>query len=143
MPDFSKSKIYVIKNSINDYIYVGSTTLKLNERFNLHKCDRTCSLYRYVATNFNDNWDDFYIELLEDFSCNSRDELNQKESEYLNTFNHIINKNKPVGAIKHREYYQKNKPQIQHYQKQYNFIKKLRNITMIFIMLYVFNRFTA
>ena len=48
MPDYSKSKIYLIKNKNNDnLIYVGSTTEHyLSTRFNKHKAQQGCSLHQ-------------------------------------------------------------------------------------------------
>ena len=37
MPDYQEGKIYKIYNTVNDDIYVGSTTLKLCERMRDHR----------------------------------------------------------------------------------------------------------
>ena len=136
MPDFNNGKIYVIKNRFNDFVYVGSTTLRLNERFNCHKTDKDCSLYKYVSSEFNNDWDGFYIELLEEIPCSDKKELIQKENEYFKTFSGVINKNNPIG-LNSKDYYQKNKEHKLHYQKQYYSNKKLKNIIYLFLILFI------
>ena len=96
MLDYSKSKVYVVKNKVNDLVYVGSTTLKLDNRFYLHKSrGSTCSLNYYVKNNFNGNWTNFYIELATDYPCNNKYELSLKEEEVLSQYPNHINKNNP------------------------------------------------
>jgi hypothetical protein len=81
MMDYSKGKIYLIRNKINEnFIYVGSTIEEyLLKRFNKHKYQKCCSLNKYVSDeNNNSNWNDWYIELYENFPCNSKGELCKK-----------------------------------------------------------------
>ena len=82
---YENGKIYTIKHPQDDKVYVGSTINSLNDRFNGHKRDKTCSLFKYVDGNF-DGW---YIELYEDFPCKNKYELRKKEG-------HII---KQIGTI--------------------------------------------
>ncbi len=45
MPDYSKAKIYTIRNRTdNTLIYVGSTVEKLSARFSKHKTDSRISI---------------------------------------------------------------------------------------------------
>ena len=52
MPDYSKGKIYKILDSIDDEIYVGSTTETLGARMAKHRASRKsrshCQLYKHM-----------------------------------------------------------------------------------------------
>ena len=146
MLDYSQSKVYVVKNTINDYVYVGSTTIDIEERFKQHQRKNKCSLYKYVLNNFNGDWSDFKIELVTDYSCNNSKELHFKEFEVLLQYPYHININnpKPINNIKEKmkEYYQQNRVYRINYQinynKEYYKNKKLnKNIIYIIILIYI------
>ena len=84
MIDYSKSKIYTIRNQ-NDtsLIYVGSTTQKLSKRWGEHKDKSRTYPLRLLYQTINNKWDDWYIELYQLYPCNSREELQQKERETI------------------------------------------------------------
>ena len=87
MPDYSKSKIYTIRSRKDEnLIYVGSTTEKLCVRWAKHKHDfikqKQISFINYIYEN-NLDFNDFYIELYEDFSCQNREQLNRREGEII------------------------------------------------------------
>lgn len=86
-----KGKIYIIKNLINNKVYIGQTTQKLSKRFNGHCCysktDRSINMYikraihKYGRKNFS-------IELLEE--CNIED-LNQREQYWIKKYDSYNN----------------------------------------------------
>ena len=82
--DYSKGKIYVIRNHINELVYVGSTTRPLSERMNEHRRhakDRGhLKIYQAMNELLNDN---FYIELFEPFSCSNKEELLKREGQVI------------------------------------------------------------
>ncbi len=81
--DYNNGKIYCIRNSVNDEIYVGSTTQRLSKRMFLHKKDMKTkggNLYKEMNRIGVEN---FYIELIENHPCNSKEELGKKEGEYI------------------------------------------------------------
>ena len=87
MADFLSGKIYIIKNSINDLVYIGSTRCELHERMlkHTHTLNHTSTksdlpLYRAMAEHGQDN---FYIELLEDYPCDTLTQLRLKEGEWI------------------------------------------------------------
>jgi hypothetical protein len=76
---YENGKIYLIKCKNDDnLIYVGSTIKKLEMRFSHHKIDKNISLHKYVK-----NWDDWYIELYENFPCKNRYLLEIREDEII------------------------------------------------------------
>ena len=60
---------------------------------------------------------DVYIELIELFPCNSKEELNKKEGEHIRTNNCV---NKLIAGRTDFEYRKENKEQIKHKMKEYN-----------------------
>lgn len=83
MPDYSKAKIYTLRNKTdNTLVYVGSTVEKLSARFSKHKSDRKTSISNYILNPDNkSNWDEWYIELYELYPCSSKEELKQREGQ--------------------------------------------------------------
>jgi len=78
MPDYKQGKIYTIRCKTDDtLIYVGSTIEPLCRRMSKHKYDSlnkpTIFFYQHI-----DDWDNRYIELFENFPCNSKEELNKR-----------------------------------------------------------------
>lgn len=86
-----KGKIYIIKNLINNKVYIGQTIQKLSKRFNGHCCysktDKSINMYikraihKYGRENFS-------IELLEE--CNIED-LNQREQYWIKKYDSYNN----------------------------------------------------
>lgn len=79
--------IYIIRNKINNKVYIGQTTTNLKTRFNQH-CkkstlkNRNYKLYNAIKKYGRDN---FYIGVIED---NIKiEELDQKEIYYIEKFN--------------------------------------------------------
>lgn len=90
---YKNGKIYIIKfkNKCDKHIYIGSTITKLNHRFSNHKSSRlfkknTTSLSKYMYHKYKDNWNNCYIELLMNYPCKCRKELEKKEFELINKF---------------------------------------------------------
>jgi hypothetical protein len=83
MKDYSKGKIYKIVDESNEDVYIGSTIQSLDERFNGH----------HIFTDYDKNKCDCKISLIEDYPCNSKQELEQREKYFIQT-NDCINKMK-------------------------------------------------
>jgi hypothetical protein len=145
MPDYQLSKIYQIVCLTTDERYVGSTTLKtLAERLGHHrrqyrqvkngKVQSICSSYSILER------ENYQIELIEAFPCNSKDELNAREGYYIRNTK-CVNKNiagrtrqeyyednKEAFAKKAKAYYEANKETISKQEKEYREKnKKLRS----------------
>ena len=123
MPDYSKGQIYSIRFYDNDnLIYIGSTIQPLANRFGAHKNNNECSLYQYIQENFNGNFKCCYIELIEIFECNNKNELDKKEGEVIRQYkadNNYIVINKYIAGRDNKQYYQENADKIKEHQKQY------------------------
>ena len=95
---YLNGKIYKLIDNTNGNIYIGSTCLSLKERLGNHKkhyneyiktdVKRTTS-YNIIKNN------DYKIELLENFPCKSKQELLNKEREYIQN-NKCLNMYRPI-----------------------------------------------
>lgn len=76
-------KIYIIKNDINDKVYIGQTIQKLQKRFNGHCCysksDRSSNMYIKRAIHKYGK-DKFHIYLIEEVPI---EQLNEKEKYWI------------------------------------------------------------
>lgn len=95
MPDYSKGKIYKITSGKTDRLYIGSTALELKARFRGHK-----ATHRELLKGKHHNstsalilmYDDAKIELVENYACKSRRELEQREKYYIELYkDHAVN----------------------------------------------------
>ena len=87
MPDYSNSKIYKIVNTVDEEVYIGSTTqFYLSQRMTTHR-DRANNLHpeRLYKHMSKIGVEHFYIDLLEEYPCQTKDQLLKKnENAYLN-----------------------------------------------------------
>ena len=144
MPNYQQSKIYKIWSPSKNLVYYGSTTQTIAQRLTKHKCSHKkynednnsgyCTSYLVL------NCEDYKMELIEEYPCNNKDQLCNKEGEYIKN-NECVNKvihgrNKIEYAkeyrIKNREkrkeynkqYIENNKEQNKEYHKQYRINNK-------------------
>ena len=115
MPDYKQGKIYTVRCKTDDtLIYIGCTTQSLCERMGKHKYTSTkrpnICFYQYV-----DDWDNWYIELFENFPCNSKEELNKREGEIIRKIGTV---NQQIAGRTHKEWYDDNKEQVLNRQKE-------------------------
>ena len=104
MPDYQKGKIYKLwsPQGTEDEIYFGSTCNELRYRKYGHKRkDNKCQ-----SKILFQKYDDVRIELVEEYSCNNKAELEKKEGEYIKN-NKCLNK--CIAGRTEQEYYQDNK----------------------------------
>jgi len=84
--DYQNGKVYQIVNSINDKIYIGSTSAELRVRFHRHKNEAKNNhknRNRLFYDLLRDNVDKFKIILIEIFPCSSKQELEKREYEIM------------------------------------------------------------
>ncbi len=121
--DFSKSKIYKIVNNVNDECYVGSTTQTLAERYSGHLSDyrRYQKVSDRYITSFlmfdNYGLNNCRIELVENYSVKTRQELFARERVWIEKLNTV---NKVIPTQTAQEYYKKNMDRIFAYKQEYN-----------------------
>ena len=126
MPDFSQGKIYKIVSDECDAVYYGSTTRTLMARLWRHKSKfnewknnggKKCAICKYFDEY---GFDNFRIELVEDYPCDNGEQLRMKEQEYLDA-NECVNEQRAytspedarIQMLKYQQdYYQEHQAQI-------------------------------
>ncbi len=119
---YKNAKIYKIIDNTNNDIYIGSTTQKyLSSRLSGHKKDaknnKPCISKKII------NNGDYKIVLIENYSCNSKDELLSREQYYIDNFD-CINKNRAKASHKElleqfRKSHYKNKEKRNEYSRDW------------------------
>jgi len=127
--DFSNGKIYRIRSAHSELPYIGSTVDSLEERFDEHQRwykkwinsgkQRTSGMYCSSAEILK--YPDAKIELVENYPCNSKEELREYEGSFQNPGVNCVNLKKAGRAFAewHKTvYYPKNKEKILKHQKE-------------------------
>jgi hypothetical protein len=108
-PNYQNGKVYCIRSHQTEQIYIGSTTQPLSVRFGEHK-RMDCSSREIMK------FEDCYIEILEEFPCANKNELNRREGQLIRLHSCV---NKYIAGRTDAEYYVENKTEILEKQKQY------------------------
>jgi hypothetical protein len=115
---YNNGKIYKIINNIDDEFYVGSTIQALHQRkaghkrFSITKPNQT--IYQHLN---NVGWDNVDIILIENYLCNSIEELKARERYWIETLKPSLNKIIPLRTI--QEWREQNKDKLKEKQKEY------------------------
>ena len=114
MPDYQKAKIYKLwsPQGSEEEVYIGSTCNDLRYRKHGHKQKGNSCNSKILF----EKYDDLRIELVEDYPCNNKQELNKKEGEYIRE-NKCLNKQIAGRTLK--EYCQDNKEKKNEYDKKW------------------------
>jgi hypothetical protein len=135
MPNYQNGKIYKLVSFQTDKIYIGSTTQSLAVR----KAEHVKKYKHFLAGkgNYTTSYEliklgDVDIVLIENFPCNSKEELHKQERFYIENFKNCSNKNIPTRTSKeyyehhkekltkmNKEYYEKHKDEIKEYKKEW------------------------
>jgi len=108
---YTRGKIYKIVCNETNEVYYGSTIQKyVSDRISRHKNRKNCRSRQILDRN------NYYYELIEDYSCNNKKELETRERWYIEN-NECINKFIPTRTKK--EYYENNKETMVEKQKEY------------------------
>ena len=130
MPDetndnkYKNGKIYCIRNTINDLIYIGSTYQKLSQRMTNHRNNSRASknqnmkLYKAMKELGKEN---FYIQLLENYPCENVEQLRKRETELMLEYKADLNKNRNgrTNYERNKEYQQTHEEELKQYGKNY------------------------
>jgi len=112
MPNYNNGKIYSIRSrSRPDLVYVGSTVRRLSERFGKHKLRSNYTTSKQII-----DLGDAYIELIENYPCNSKEELCRREGEIMRTMECV---NRCIAGRTKAEYRVENAEMIKQKKKQY------------------------
>jgi hypothetical protein len=116
---YHNGKIYTIRCRDDDtLIYVGSSCLPLHKRFYQHKQFMKKDKYKNILLYKKMNSlgiDKFYIELYENFKCDTKEELKKHEGEVIRK---IATMNMRIEGRTKQEYQQN--PEVKEYHKHYD-----------------------
>jgi hypothetical protein len=119
MPNYQNGKIYCIRSHQTDKVYLGSTCQKLCKRMATHrsKYKRFLNGNHHNVTSFDIlSYDDAYIELIQHYPCDTKEELHKREGQYIRKLNCV---NKCVPGRTKKEYYNENKEFVKTIMKKY------------------------
>lgn len=127
MVNYKNAKIYMIKSQDHEQVYIGSTTYTLKQRLQSHFKDlrrnKYCTAQDLLKT------DNYEMILIEEFPCNTMNELKQRERFFIENFNTI---NKVIPLQTQKEYYYKNRDKLLQYKKdRYKKKNLLKEITLL------------
>ena len=88
MPDYKNGKIYQILSPNTDKVYIGSTTQPLHKRFYEHK-SRFTKPDHYNASCEVIKAGDAKIELIEEYPCENKMELERREGQISRTTQNV------------------------------------------------------
>jgi methionine synthase I (cobalamin-dependent) len=132
--NYQNGKIYKIVSQHTDNIYVGSTCSPLYKRLYEHKKNFKSFLngkYHYTSSFDILKFGDCDILLIENYPCESRDELHAREGHYIKSMKcankRVAGRSKKTYyedkkdelSLAHRKYYDKNKECLKKRQNEY------------------------
>ena len=119
MPNYQNAKIYTIRSHQTEQIYIGSTTQSLANRLCGHKCDLKNG--KVGSSKEIIKYDDAYIELLEEFPCDNKQQLCKREGFHIRKNNCV---NKQIAGRTREEYRKDNDEHLTNYYKNYRINNK-------------------
>jgi hypothetical protein len=94
MPDYQKGKIYKIWSPSNNLTYYGSTVQSLSQRLAKHQYTYKCFVNGDTKSSKTSflilKYEDYKIELIENYPCNNVEQLRKREGEYIQS-NECVN----------------------------------------------------
>lgn len=90
MPDYKKGKVYALRAPDTDEVYIGSTCVPLSKRMVAHRCDHKKGVPN--TSRFMMARKGVYIELIEEFPCDNKEQLNRREGEIMRQYSTRVNK---------------------------------------------------
>lgn len=122
MPDYSRGKIYAIRAPGTDEVYIGSTTKQyLSCRLGQHRQEFKKwkeGKNKYITSFKLLEREGAYIELIELFPCDTKEQLNRREGEIMRATTNCVNK--AIAGRTQQEWYSDNFEKISQQKKDYN-----------------------
>lgn len=114
---YKRGKVYIIRSPQTQMVYYGSTISPLSKRFHTHNNDMKHGIY--CSSHEILKFGDAYIELVENFPCNSKRELNRREGQ-IQRENRLTCVNLRIAGQTKKEFYEATKNARLAYQKIYD-----------------------
>ena len=132
---YDNGRIYCIRNSISDDLYIGSTTQSLSKRMQKHRSSMTSErdgnmlIYQKMREIGKEH---FYIELYENYPCENIEQLRKREGEVIRELQPTLNKrvenrtlqewkeqNKDKIKEQIKKWHEEHKEELKEYNKKY------------------------
>jgi hypothetical protein len=110
MSCYENAKIYKLWSNQTDLIYIGSTCNPLSKRFYFHK-----NTNKYITSAELVKYEDCKIELIENYPCETKEELNAREGYWIRKENCV---NKKISGRSKKEYREETKEQRKKYLEE-------------------------
>ena len=81
--DYNNGRICVIRNTINDDVYVGSTAQPLSKRMAKHRSEISSKKLPLYEKFREIGVENFYIELLKEYPCENNEQLQAEEGKWI------------------------------------------------------------
>ena len=116
--DYANGKIYQILNNIDDDVYVGSTCQSLSQRMTKHRWSMKTNNHKGMLNDKikEHGIDAFYIELLEEYPCNNKEQLCAREGYYIRLMGTL---NNHIAGRTRKLYYEEHIEQVKEYKQTY------------------------
>ena len=134
MSNYNNTVIYMIYKPDSDLnTYVGHTT-NFKERVNKHRVRYNgkdfprCNLQLYDYMRENGQFDDWKIEIITEYPCNSKREAEKKEQHFIDLFKSVLNSKRAYttdeqtklgNKLRCEKYKRLNTKKVANYQKKY------------------------
>jgi len=116
MVNYKNGKIYALRSHQTEQVYVGSTTQSLAKRKGQHRNnykDYLKGKYPFISSFELCQYDDMYIELIEEYPCDNKAQLERKEGQWIRKMKICCNKH--IAGRTKKEYYEDNKEKRKEY----------------------------
>lgn len=114
---YKNGKIYSIRNTVDDDIYVGSTTQPLCKRMAAHKNKfKFKPHYKLYMKMAEIGLDNFYIELIENCPCENKEELRKREGFFIREMGTL---NSCIAGRSQKDWTIENNEHVVEHRKQY------------------------
>lgn len=117
---YNEGKIYILKCKNDDSLkYVGSTVNTLTNRYNSHKADskKPKNANNLFYKTINGDWDNWTIELYENYKCECKKDLQRREGEVTKLLINTLNTK--IEGRTNKEYYQDKRESVLKQKKEY------------------------
>jgi hypothetical protein len=120
MQRYNNGKIYAIRSYQTDRVYIGSTCMPLAKRLYAHRKHKErfeAGMYNYVTSYEMLEFDDHYIELVEEHPCDNKMQLERREGQIMRATENTVNMR--IAGRTDAEYYRDNAEKIKEQMKEY------------------------
>ena len=126
-PNYENGKVYVVRNTTNSKLYVGSTVRTLAQRMAEHRIQAKNGLiFPFYSAMREIGIEKFYIELLADYKCDRKEQLNKEEGRHMRELNALVPNgyNQILAGRSMIEWNAENAEAIKAKRKEFNIVHK-------------------